>query len=111
MKKDFPENAETGYTELIIDNFEYQTLLTKKYATRKTYEPVNPRLLTAFIPGTITDVFVTEGAEVKAGQTLAVLEAMKMLNEIHAPFDATVKQVWAQQGERVTKNQLIIELA
>ncbi len=109
MKK---EKAETidQYTGLVIDNIEYQTLITRKYAARKAYTEVNQALLTAFIPGTITDVFVVEGQEVKEGEALAILEAMKMLNEIKAPFDTKVKDVLVQKGDKVTKNQLIIEL-
>lgn len=110
MKKEKNENAESGFVDIVIDSIEYQTTLTKKYATRKTFEAVNNKLLTAFIPGTITDVLVQENQEVKAGQALAILEAMKMLNEIKAPFDTKVKSVLVQQGDRVTKNQLIIEL-
>jgi biotin carboxyl carrier protein len=110
MKKDKAESEESIYTGLVIDNIEYQTLITKKYSNRKAYTAINPRLLTAFIPGTMTDVFVVAGQEVKAGECLAILEAMKMLNEIKSPFDTKVKEVNVQKGDRVTKNHVLIEL-
>lgn len=97
--------------ELSIDNFAYQTLYTKKYATRKPYAPPPAGLMSAFIPGTITDVFVSEGQQVKKGDKLLILEAMKMLNEIMAPFDGEIKSIMVQKGDKVTKNQPLIELA
>lgn len=110
MKKEKTEKVENPYTDLTIDNIDYQTLLTKKYREKKTYKPKNPCMLTAFIPGTMTDVFVVKGQEVKEGETLAILEAMKMLNEIKAPFDTKVKEVYVVTGDKVTKNHVIIEL-
>ncbi len=109
-KKDDTEKEETVYDSLLIDDFEYKTSYTTKYARSKAYKPHNPRLLSAFIPGLITDVLVEAGQEVKEGELMAVLEAMKMLNEICAPFDGKVKAVHVEKGKKVTKDQLIIEL-
>ncbi len=67
-------------------------------------EPVNSPM-----PGTILRVEVAQGAAVKEGQLLVVLEAMKMENEILAPKDGTVAQVVVQKGSHVeTGSQLII---
>ncbi|GAB1419874.1 hypothetical protein MASR2M12_26390 [Bacteroidales bacterium] len=109
-KKEKVENEEPDFEKLVIDDFEYQTLFTKKYIGNRAYKSADPRLLTAFIPGLVTDILVQPGQEVKKGELMAVLEAMKMLNEICAPFDAKVKAVHAEKGEKVIKNQLIIEL-
>lgn len=109
-KKEKAKNEEPGFEKLVVDDFEYQTLYTKKYAGNKKYQLSDPRLLTAFIPGLITDIFVQPGQEVKKGELMAVLEAMKMLNEICAPFDGKVKTVHVEKGIKVIKNQLIIEL-
>lgn len=99
-----------GLEELSIDNFAYQTLHTRKYTSRKPYAPPPPGLMSAFIPGTITEVFVTEGQPVKKGDKLVILEAMKMLNEIMAPFDGVIKSVLVQKDDKVTKNQPLIEI-
>lgn len=62
------------------------------------------------MPGLILDVMVTEGAEVKEGDYLLVLEAMKMENTITAPRDGMVKAISVEKGQGVEKNQLLIEM-
>lgn len=69
-------------------------------------EPVNSPM-----PGTILRVEVTQGAAVKEGQLLVVLEAMKMENEILAPKDGTVAQVVVQKGSHVETGSPLIVLA
>ena len=69
-------------------------------------EPVNSPM-----PGTILRVEVTQGAAVKEGQLLVVLEAMKMENEILAPKDGTVAQVVVQKGSHVETGSPLIILA
>ena len=69
-------------------------------------EPVNSPM-----PGTILRVEVAQGAAVKEGQLLVVLEAMKMENEILAPKDGTVAQVVVQKGSHVETGSPLIVLA
>lgn len=61
------------------------------------------------MPGLIIDLKVKDGDTVKAGDTLLILEAMKMENIIKAPGDATVKAVKVNMGQGVEKNQVLIE--
>ena len=61
------------------------------------------------MPGLIIQLKVKNGDQVKAGDTLLILEAMKMENIIKAPGDATVKSVKVTMGEGVEKNQVLIE--
>ena len=63
------------------------------------------------MPGNILDVKVSNGASVKAGQVLVILEAMKMENEIVAPQDGTVASVNVNKGDTVEAGQTIITLA
>lgn len=67
--------------------------------------------ITAPMPGNILRIEVTNGAAVKAGQILIVLEAMKMENEILAPRDGTVAQIIVQKGSTVETGSPLIVLA
>lgn len=62
------------------------------------------------MPGTILDVKVTVGAAVKKGDIVAVLEAMKMENEIFAPQDGTVASVNVSKGATVNADDLLVSL-
>lgn len=61
------------------------------------------------MPGLILDVEAKPGDEVKEGDFLLVLEAMKMENTLTAPRDGVIKSVSVKKGETVEKNQLLIE--
>ena len=63
--------------------------------------------ITAQMPGTVLTVNVTPGQEVAAGETLGVLEAMKMELALKAPFDGTVAQVGATAGEQVAMGAVL----
>lgn len=63
------------------------------------------------MPGLILQVLVTEGQTIQKGDSLLILEAMKMENVIKSPGEGVVKTVKVQQGAPVDKNQILIELA
>ena len=67
--------------------------------------------LKAPMPGLILKVHIKEGQEVQKGDSLLVLEAMKMENIIKAPADLTIKQIHAKSKEAVEKDQTLIEFA
>jgi len=60
------------------------------------------------MPGMVLKIFVEEGMEVKKGDNLFVLEAMKMENIIKAPADVTVKTVKIKPGDKVEKGQVLL---
>ena len=67
------------------------------------------RYLLSPMPGLLVKVSVTEGQEVKAGEELAVIEAMKMENVLRATRDAVVAKISAAPGESLRVDQRIIE--
>jgi len=77
-------------------------------ASRPRASVVHP--LTAPMPATVIKLLVTPGSVVKKGDTVIVLEAMKMELPIRAPADATVAAVHCREGELVQPDTVLIEL-
>jgi propionyl-CoA carboxylase alpha chain len=63
------------------------------------------------MPGLVVSIAVKEGQEVKAGETVAVVEAMKMENVLRAEIDGTVKKLHARQGDSLAVDAVILEFA
>lgn len=61
------------------------------------------------MPGMVLNILVGEGQAVKKGDSLLVLEAMKMENILKSPTDGVIKKVVASKGTAVEKNQLLIQ--
>lgn len=61
------------------------------------------------MPGVVIEVLVTEGAEVKKGDQLLILEAMKMENVLKSPSDGIVQAVAIGKGQTVAKNELLVK--
>ncbi len=80
-------------------------------APKKAAAPVgNGTPVKAPMPGTVLDIKVANGANVKAGDTLVVLEAMKMENEIKAPQGGVVTVV-ASKGASVNTGDVLVTIA
>jgi biotin carboxyl carrier protein len=67
--------------------------------------------VTSPLPGVIIEVSVKEGQAVRAGEKVAVLEAMKMENEITAPRDGTVTAIHAAKGDSVLEGAPVVTIA
>lgn len=67
--------------------------------------------ITAPLPGTITEIRVSAGDTVKAGQIVAILNAMKMDNEIEAEYSGTVASVNVNTGDNVREGSVILTLS
>lgn len=67
-----------------------------------------PGVITAPLAGVVVDVKVKEGDVIEARQVVAVVEAMKMQNEIQSPMAGTVKRVAAVAGSRIEKGDLVV---
>lgn len=64
--------------------------------------------ISAPMPGVVLNVLVSEGQEVKSGDVLLILEAMKMENEVTAPADGTVKELAVTKGTSVNTGDLMV---
>lgn len=67
--------------------------------------------LKAPMPGLVLSVLVKEGDEIKKGDNLLVLEAMKMENIIKSPADVTIKSIKIKPSDKVEKNQVLIQFS
>ena len=63
------------------------------------------------LPGVIIEISVKEGQQVKQGQKLVILEAMKMENEIPAPKDGTVTEILVHKGDTLQEGDPIVTIA
>ena len=62
------------------------------------------------LPGLILKVLVSKGDSVSEGQPIAIMEAMKMENEIEAPISGTVSEIAVSEGESVLENALLMKI-
>jgi biotin carboxyl carrier protein len=72
--------------------------------------PEGTLLVKAPMPGKVIKISVTESEEVRKNQTLAIVEAMKMENEIKASVDGTIKEIHVSAGDLVDSEMPLIEL-
>jgi len=90
----------TSQLDLLLKQLGMDNLASNKIAQIK-----------APMPGLVLSILVREGDEVKKGDSLVVLEAMKMENIIKSPADAVVKKVEVSQGDKIEKNTVLIQFA
>lgn len=77
---------------------------------QNTLHPASEGDISSPLPGVISKVLVKKNEEVKSGDTLLVLESMKMEHPIKAPFDGEVKEVLVSQGTTVQKGALLAKV-
>ncbi|MEO0223540.1 MAG: biotin/lipoyl-containing protein [candidate division WOR-3 bacterium] len=93
--KIFDDGKNKFFIRILHSSFEV------KEKVHKTYEILSP------IPGLIVDVLVSENQPVKKGETLFIVEAMKMRNQIKSPIDGIVKSIKVQKGKTVNMKELL----
>ena len=101
---------EKEYKELIIQGAVYKTTFTKKFENRENYQAPNENMIHSFIPGTVIDIFVKPKEKVKEGETLMLLEAMKMQNQIRMPFDGEIVKIHVKKDESIPNRYLMMEI-
>jgi acetyl/propionyl-CoA carboxylase alpha subunit len=85
-----------------------QYMIEKPTAAAKSGGPAKTGAMKAPMPGLVVDVLTQEGAQVKKGDKLLVIEAMKVQQPYLAPFDGIVKQLPAKKGEQVDEGVLLV---
>ncbi len=91
---------------IVTDN----SLKSVSTASRQKGESDNPAHGCAPMPGMVTEVAVSPGQEVKAGDKLVILEAMKMLTTVSAGADGVVSEILVKKGDRVDSDDLLVKL-
>ena len=79
-------------------------------AKRPKAEAGNANHIGAPMPGSVASVVVSAGQEVKSGDMLLTIEAMKMETGIHAERDTLVKAVHVRPGDQIDAKDLLVEL-
>lgn len=75
-----------------------------------TQEQGAGQIVAAPLPGVVLNILVNQGEQVIAGQTLLILEAMKMENEIAAPISGTIISLLASKGQNVNTNETLLTI-
>jgi biotin carboxyl carrier protein len=86
----------------------FDDLLTKLGIDAGAGKKVND--IKAPMPGMVLNVMVENGQEIKKGDALVVLEAMKMENILKSPADGIVRKILVIKGDKVEKNQIMVNL-
>lgn len=110
MNKEGTTGKKPRLKSLGIEGTRYKTNFTKKFENRQKWEPIDDRRLITFLPGVILKVKVKKGQKVKKGDSMVILEAMKMQNKITIHKDGVIKNIHVKEGQRVMKGMLLMEL-
>ncbi|HLA44275.1 MAG TPA: biotin/lipoyl-containing protein, partial [Aggregatilineales bacterium] len=91
----------------IIDERTYRLMLAGGGAA----EPTGEVVIASPMPGLIVDVTVEIGQEVQKGQTVVILESMKMENELKAPRNGTVIRIDVKKGDSVEQSKTLVTIS
>jgi len=94
--------------ELLVVNVEDERTRKIEKGLGKVNVPSGDVILKAPMPGLVRGVSVEQGQEIKAGQGLIILEAMKMENELRAPRAGSIKEIRVKTGDRVEHGQPLV---
>ncbi|QIA07282.1 acetyl-CoA carboxylase biotin carboxyl carrier protein subunit [Draconibacterium halophilum] len=101
---------EKEFKNLVIQGAVYKTTYTKKFENRLNYISPDPNEIYSFIPGTIIDIFIKPKQKVKEGETLLLLEAMKMENQVRMPFNGEIVKIHIKKGQTIPNRHLMLEI-
>jgi propionyl-CoA carboxylase alpha chain len=107
-----PNGSELAYRGIEVKAFVY-TEREARYARLMPAKKLSgsEKSVRCPMPGLVVSLAVAEGQEIKSGETLAVVEAMKMENILRAERDGRIKKIRVKQGESVAVDAVILEFA
>ena len=88
----------------------YKTRISSGFLNRKPYKPSSPKTITSYIPGRVLDILVEKDQNVRKGDDLVILDAMKMQNFIKCDIDGIIKKILVGKGDKVSKGTILLEL-
>lgn len=113
-KESYVITIQRDRTQIVSSALAVQQSVSAMPATSSSIAPVGPEIkgknVTAPLPGVIISIKVNAGDAIKAGQTVAVLEAMKMENDIQAEHDGIVQSVNVEKGDSVLEGTTIVTI-
>lgn len=112
---DIIEKKQNRYTIMVNGVWHSFTVETPVSLKRKRYleqqaDSSSAVSIEAPMPGKIVDIMVEEGTEVKEGEPIIILEAMKMQNEISSHITGIIKTISVKKGETVMKDDVLVEI-
>jgi biotin carboxyl carrier protein len=116
----FPESGARAMTHVVVDgdsravslNGETYTLIreTQRTGRRSAAPGAHGGAVSTQMPGQVREILVTEGDLVERGQTLVIVEAMKMEVRVTSPVDGKVKRLLVGMGDVVSRGQVLLEI-
>lgn len=98
------------FRTMVVEGTKYRTLHTNKFKNREKWAAPDENKIVSIIPGTVVTVLVRKGQKIEKGDSLLILESMKMQNNITSPRDSKVKAIKVAAGQNVPKGYTMIEL-
>jgi len=90
--------------------------INKRYQLHRGFKPSGAMgsssgELKTQMPGKVVKILVEKGAQIKMGQTVVILEAMKMENEINADCDGVIKEIYVKEGDAIESGVMMLEIS
>ena len=116
------ESVEGNLAKVTVDGEKYEVGIEGVENEKKQEEPLKVQAaatasvsraggkVTSPLPGVVVEISVKEGQTVKAGEKLAVVEAMKMENEILSEYSGTVLSISASEGDSVLEGAVLMTI-
>lgn len=104
------EGIKTAPTKVVNKAIQTPTMQSQEPVVKPVSSSGSAAALKSPLPGVILDVLVREGDTVKAGQTLMILEAMKMENNIEADRDGVIEKINSRKGDSVLEGDVLLTI-